>query len=91
MRVGLVTLALLSACADHDRSAAQEVVTRRRAGLHDSRSRRLLLGAKNSTLYPDGYLFETKSLRFWQRERVQARALVLGGSELVPTCIDVDL
>ncbi len=69
---------------------AQEVVTRRRAGLHDSRSRRLLLGAENNTLYPYGYLFETSSLCFWQRERVQARALVLGVGEPVPSCIDVD-
>ena len=69
---------------------AQEVVTRRRVGLHDSRSRRLLLGAENHTLYPYGYLFETSSLCFWQRERVQARALVFGVGEAVPSCIDVD-
>ncbi len=69
---------------------AQAIVTRRRAGLHDSQSRRLLLSGENQTLYPYGYLFETNALCFWQRERILVRAAALGVSEMVPACVDVD-
>jgi len=69
---------------------AQAVLRRRRAGLHDSRARRLLIGGENQTLYPYGYLFQTNTLCFRQRERVQARALALGGGESVPACVDFD-
>ncbi|MFL5321351.1 MAG: hypothetical protein ACJ790_16950, partial [Myxococcaceae bacterium] len=70
---------------------ATAVVTRRRDGMHDPRFKRLLTSAQNATVYPYGYLQKANTLCFWQRERVQARALVLGLGETVPACVDVDL
>lgn len=69
---------------------AKTVVSRRRDGMHEPNVKRLIRPAENQTVYPYGYLTYGDTLCFWQRERVQTRALVYGIGEAVPACVDID-
>ena len=65
---------------------AVTLVADRRAHFHDPEVDRLVIRAKNPTLYDYGYLFNADTLCFWQRERAEVRELVLDTEESDPGC-----
>ena len=67
-------------------TAAQAVVARRHADLHDPDPARLTGLLENPTLYDYGYLRHADTLCFWQRDDAQVRNLVLGESNVDPGC-----
>lgn len=67
-------------------AAAQEIVHDRREHFHDPESDRLVTRAENPTLYDYGYLFNSDTLCFWNREMGQVRELVLRTNETDPGC-----
>jgi hypothetical protein len=76
------------AAADAALDQAREVVARREAAFHDPDGERWTRQKwSNPTIYDYGYLREASSLCFWERERAQARNLVLQEDEVVPACI----
>lgn len=76
------------AAADAALDAARAVVARRAAAFHDPDGERWTRqNWTNPTIYDYGYLREADTLCFWERERVQARNLVLGEAGEVPACI----
>jgi hypothetical protein len=81
----------LLAQADETFAQARSVIARRAKALHDLQPNRLTRLGKNSTLYPNGYLFEAHTLCYWERERTQLRAAVLGSTASLPSCIELDL
>jgi hypothetical protein len=73
--------------ADTAFTAAQAIVKRRHGRLHYPNAPALLEDLGNATLYQYGYLKEADSLCYWQRERIQARAIVLGELAPDPGCV----
>jgi hypothetical protein len=73
--------------ADTELDAAKTVVSHRRKLLHDPDPLTLIHNTTNSTFYQYGYLLEGDQLCYWQRERTQARNIVLQLNDPVPGCI----
>ncbi len=65
--------------------AAQRVVNRRHAALHD-RDRRLIEDHANPTFYQYGYLRYAHDLCYWQREWLMAVNAIRGQSQSIPSC-----
>lgn len=72
--------------ADEALRAAEEVVRRRHANLHDPDPERLVTLADNATLYNFGYLHRAETLCYWIRELNQLRNALDGGRRPVPGC-----
>jgi hypothetical protein len=70
-----------------ERAAAAVVVARRHADLNDPDGASLVDEAENPTIYDYGYLARADDLCFWERERVQAAAIVLGATDADPGCV----
>ena len=67
---------------------ARAVVLRRHADLHHPRGERLIQGGQaNVTLYQFGYLAQTDTLCYWEREKTLLDYLLRGESGPVPGCI----
>jgi len=77
----------LLAQADTALAEGRAVVARRHGALHWPDAPAMLTRRRNPTLYQHGYLHYANSLCFWERERVQLRALVLGDTAPVPGCV----
>jgi hypothetical protein len=75
------------AAADTALAAAQAAVSHRHANLHYPNPDTLLDSNSNDTIYQYGYLYEAHSLCYWNRERIQARNLILGETTAVPGCV----
>ncbi len=73
--------------ADAAFTDAKTVVSRRDAALHYPNPAQILGPGQNSTLYQSGYLTEAGTLCYWTRERIQARAIILGDTSAVPGCV----
>ena len=73
--------------ADAALADAQSVVARRHSHLHYPNPGFLTETTVNDTLYQYGYLYEADTLCYWQRERLQARAVVLGDESPEPSCV----
>lgn len=73
--------------ADEALAAGQGAVQRRHSALHSPNPERLLSLGANPTIYPLGYLRQADTLCYWQRERTQARNLLLGEDIPIPGCI----
>ena len=73
--------------ADAALANAQTIIQRRHAHLHYPSPSLLLESTVNATLYQYGYLMEADTLCYWQRERGQARKLVLGEAFTDPGCV----
>jgi hypothetical protein len=83
---GNPTDALLAA-ADEALARARKLVAHRHAHLHDPEPARLVAeDSDNVTVYHYGYLYEADVLCYWERERAQARQLILGTDDTVPGC-----
>jgi hypothetical protein len=79
-----------AALADLDAAMmdARAVVTRRHADLHHPRGERLIEGGQaNVTLYQFGYLAQTDTLCYWEREKTLLDYFLRGESGPVPGCI----
>ena len=79
-----------AALADLDiaRADARAIVTRRHGDLHHpDREQLVLAGQANVTLYQFGYLAQTETLCYWDRERVLLDYFLRGESGPVPSCI----
>lgn len=73
--------------ADAQLAVAATAVAARHGALHDAdEAERLLVDNGNPTLYDYGYLTNAETLCFWQRERLQARKVVLGEAGTDPGC-----
>ena len=72
--------------ADTAFDAAQAVVARRHADLHDGDSGLLVTPNDNATIYDFGYLQRADVLCYWERDRAKARNALLGTDEPVPGC-----
>lgn len=79
------TAALDAAVAAMER--ARVVVARRHANLHDPDGDVLIGVVENPTIYDYGYLHQADTLCFWERERVQADAIVRGVEGVDPGCV----
>lgn len=73
--------------AETEYELAKTVVAHRRGAMHDPDVLPLLRPTQNPTFYDYGYLREADTLCFWQRERAQARNLVLQAGLVVPGCV----
>jgi hypothetical protein len=73
--------------ADAALTDAKVIIGRRDAHLHYPNASLLLDTTSNATIYQYGYLYEADQLCYWERERVQARAAILGETAMVPTCV----
>jgi len=74
--------------ADAEWARGKELVSRRRRALWDPDPRTILGDhVVNPTFYQYGYLREANTLCFWERERAQARNVVLGAGISVPGCV----
>jgi hypothetical protein len=67
--------------------AAQTIVSRRHADLHDGLGAKLIEETANQTLYQYGYLFMADTLCYWNRELVEVTAILNATSEPIPTCL----
>ncbi len=67
-------------------SAAQTVVARRHANLHDPDPTTLISPVDNPTIYDYGYLHQADVLCFWHRERIFADRILRGSDEADPGC-----
>jgi len=72
--------------ADAILDLATKQVANRHGSFHDPLSERLVARGSNPTLYDYGYLYNAQSLCFWQRERGEARELILGEPWTDPGC-----
>jgi hypothetical protein len=75
------------AMADAAFADAQAVVRRRNAALHYPNATQLLTAGQNATFYQTGFLTEAGTLCYWTRERIQARAVVVGDMTTPPGCV----
>jgi hypothetical protein len=73
--------------ADGWLARAREIVAKRHANLHYPAAVELTGVHANATLYQFGYLEKADSLCYWERERAQARALVLEEDGDPPPCV----
>jgi hypothetical protein len=72
--------------ADGILAEAGTVVARRHGALHDPDPRWTAAEWDNPGLYDYGYLWHAENLCYWERERVQAREVLLGEEASVPGC-----
>lgn len=72
--------------ADVFLEVATDQVANRYASFHDPISERLVERIENPTIYDYGYLHNAQTLCFWQRERGEARELILGEPWTDPGC-----
>ncbi len=77
----------LLAQAELELALGKELVARRRKALWDPDPKPILRNTPNPTFYQYGYLREADSLCFWERERAQARNVVLQAGLSVPGCV----
>lgn len=73
--------------ADGFLADGRAAVAHRRSRLHDPDPKTILRNTANPTFYQYGYLREADSLCFWERERAQARALILQTGDEIPGCV----
>jgi hypothetical protein len=73
--------------AQRELDAARAIVSRRHADLHDPDGAQLLEEGRNPTVYDYGYLARANDLCFWEREKVQADAIVRGVTGVDPGCV----
>lgn len=73
--------------ADGFLAEGRAAVARRRTKLHDPDPKTILRPTPNPTFYQYGYLREGDSLCFWERERAQARQLILQTGDTIPGCV----
>lgn len=74
--------------AEAEWALGKDLVARRRRALWDPDPRTILGDdVVNPTFYQYGYLREANTLCFWERERAQARNVVLGAGISVPGCV----
>jgi hypothetical protein len=73
--------------ADVELETARRVVARRRRALWAPNPQSILRNNENPTFYKYGYLREADSLCFWNRERAQARQLILQTGDTIPGCV----
>ncbi len=66
---------------------ATATVAHRHSHMHYPRPTDLTERSGNSTLYQYGYLYEADTLCYWQRELIQARAILVGDQTQVPACV----
>lgn len=77
----------LLADADAALAAGRAAVQRRHAAMHHPEPLLLTGGDANATIYPFGYLKQADELCYWERERAQARELILGEDTPAAACI----
>lgn len=73
--------------ADGFLADGRAAVAHRRSRLHDPDPKTILRNTANPTFYQYGYLREADSLCFWERERAQARVLILQTGDQIPGCV----
>lgn len=73
--------------ADGFLAEGRATVAHRRTRLHDPDPKTILRNTANPTFYQYGYLREADSLCFWERERAQARVLILHTGDQIPGCV----
>jgi hypothetical protein len=67
--------------------AGHEIVARRRQGFHYPVLEELTAPLANETIYTFGYLKQADELCLWEREWIDARNVLEGRDEALPTCI----